>query len=83
MLQSISSQDMVTSFLDLLYQLTEKKLIFQEVQREDIEIDYTIVAIRLVNEGRALLGVQRGGATILNPPRPFLIEKHDQLIIIT
>ena len=29
MLQSITSQDMVTSFLDLLYQLSEEKLIFQ------------------------------------------------------
>jgi voltage-gated potassium channel len=83
MLQSISSQDMVTSFLDLLYQLTEKKLVFQEVEPEEIDMDYTTVAVRLLHEGRALLGIQRGGATILNPPQPFLIEKHDQLIIIT
>lgn len=83
MLQSISSQDMVTSFLDLLYQLTEKKLIFQETTSEDIEMDYTTVATRLLNEGRVLLGIKRGGATLLNPPQPFVIEKHDHLIIIT
>ncbi|MCQ6276504.1 potassium channel protein [Bacillus sp. V3B] len=83
MLQSTSAQDMVTSFLDLLYQLTEKKLVFQEAMIEEIEMDYTILAIHLLNEGKALLGIQRGEATILNPPQPFLIEKHDQLIIIT
>jgi voltage-gated potassium channel len=83
MLQSITSQDMVTSFLDLLYQLTEKKLIYQDPDTQEIEKDYTTVAIRFLNEGRILLGVKRGGATILNPPRPFLIEKNDQLIIIS
>ena len=83
MLQSISSQAMVTSFLDLLYQLTEKKLVFQEVTPEDIELDYTTVATRLLNEGRSLLGIKRGEATFLNPQQPFLIEKHDHLIIIT
>lgn len=82
MLQSIASQDIVTSFLDLLYQLTEKKLVFTEADSEEIETDYMTVSLRLIQEGRLLLGIKRGGATIINPPRPFLIEKHDRLIII-
>ncbi len=82
MLQSITSQDMVTSFLDLLYQLTEKKLIYQQCELHETEKDYTTVGNRYMNEGKVLLGVKRGGATILNPPRPFLIEKNDQLIIL-
>ncbi len=82
MLQSITSQDMVTSFLDLLYQLTEKKLIYQQCELHEMEKDYTTVGNRYMNEGKVLLGVKRGGATILNPPRPFLIEKNDQLIIL-
>jgi voltage-gated potassium channel len=82
MLQSITSQDMVTSFLDLLYQLTEKKLIYQQCELHEMEKDYTTVGNRYMNEGKVLLGVKRGEATILNPPRPFLIEKNDQLIIL-
>ena len=36
-----------------------------------------------MNEGKYYLGIKRGGATILNPPKPFSIEKNDQLIFIT
>ena len=35
-----------------------------------------------MQSGKILLGIKRGGATILNPPRPFSIEKHDQLIFL-
>ncbi len=82
MLQSITSQDLVTSFLDLIYQLTEKKLIYQICETHDLEKDYTTVGKRYMNEGKVLLGVKRGEATILNPPRPFIIEKNDQLIVL-
>ena len=82
MLQSITSQDMLTSFLDLIYQMTEKKLIYQMCETHEFEKDYTAVGERYMNEGKVLLGVKRGGATILNPPRPFLIEKNDQLIVL-
>lgn len=83
MLQSIKSQDMVTSFLDLLYQLTEEKISFHEVDKEDFEKNYISISNRCINEGKILLGVKRGEATILNPPQPFMIEKNDQLIIIS
>ncbi|KAA9019939.1 potassium channel family protein [Niallia endozanthoxylica] len=82
MLQSLASQDMVTSFLDLLYQLTEKKLVYLEAGKDQLEEGFTDVSVQLLQEGKILLGVKRGGATILNPPQPFSIEKHDQLIII-
>ncbi|WP_394239485.1 potassium channel family protein [Niallia oryzisoli] len=82
MLQSLASQDIVTSFLDLLYQLTEKKLVFIDASHEQLEQEFMDISVRLTQEGRLLLGVKRGGATILNPPHPFTIEKHDQLIII-
>ena len=39
--QSITSQDMVTSFLDLLYQLSEEKLIFQTAELDEVDIEYT------------------------------------------
>lgn len=83
MLQSIKSQDMVTSFLELLYQLSEEKITFREVMNEDLEKNYMDIGIRLLREGKILMGVKRGEATILNPPEPFIIEKHDQLIIIS
>lgn len=82
MLQSLASQDIVTSFLDLLYQLTEKKLVYLEAAKEQVDEGFTDVSIELLQEGKILLGVKRGGATILNPPQPFLIEKYDRLIII-
>nr|WP_234978363.1 potassium channel family protein [Bacillus tuaregi] len=83
MLQSLASQDIVTSFLDLLYQLTEKKLVFLNAEQDMLEKDFAEMSFLLLQDGRLLLGVKRGGATILNPPQPFSIEKHDQLIIIT
>lgn len=82
MLQSISSQDMVTSFLDLLYQMSDRKLVYQDVLLEDIEKDYTTIGIEHLKNGKVLLGIKRGEATILNPPQPFSIEKNDQLILL-
>lgn len=82
MLQSISSHDMVTSFLDLLNQMSDRKLVYQDVMTEEIEKDYTTIGIERLKNGMVLLGIKRGGATILNPPRPFSIEKNDQLILI-
>ncbi len=82
MLQSISSQDMVTSFLDLLYQMSDRKLIYQDVLFDDIEKDYTSIGIEYFQNGSVLLGIKRGEATILNPPQSFILEKNDQLILI-
>ncbi|MBB6444986.1 potassium channel family protein [Bacillus benzoevorans] len=82
MLQSISTQDMVTSFLDLLYQMSERKLMYQDAPLEDIDKDYTTIGIEHLKNGVVLLGIKRGEATILNPPQPFSIEKNDQLILI-
>ncbi|WP_338471951.1 NAD-binding protein [Niallia sp. XMNu-256] len=81
--QSINSQDMVTSFLDLLYQLSEEKITFKEADIDELNKDYTSLGMKYLEEGMTLLGVKRGGATILNPPKPFAIEKKDQLILIT
>ena len=81
--QSITSQDMVTSFLDLFYQLSEEKIIFQVAEVDEVDVDYTSLGTKYMQAGQTLLGVKRGGATILNPPQPFSIEKHDQLIFIT
>ncbi len=81
--QSITSQDMVTSFLDLLYQLSEEKVIFKEADLDEVNEDYSNLGMKYTQEGLTLLGVKRGGATILNPPKPFAIEKKDQLILIT
>ena len=81
--QSITSQDMVTSFLDLLYQLSEEKVIFQEAELDEVDVEYMNLGTKYMQSGKILLGIKRGGATILNPPKPFSIEKHDQLIFIS
>jgi voltage-gated potassium channel len=83
MLESIFSQDMMTSFLELLHQLAEKKLFFQEVQPNEVEQDFQTLSIEYAHQGRLLLGIKRGKATMLNPSPPFIIEKHDWLILIT
>lgn len=82
MMQSISSQDMVTSFLDLLYQMSDRKLIYLDVRQDDIEKDYTSIGIEYFQKGNVLLGIKRGEATILNPPHPFILERNDQLILL-
>lgn len=81
--QSITSQDMVSSFLDLLYQLSEEKVIFKEVDVDEVNEEYTNLGTKYMQKGKTLLGIKRGGATLLNPPHPFSIEKNDQLILIT
>jgi voltage-gated potassium channel len=83
MLQSITSHDMVTSFLELLNQMTDRKLMYQDADIEDVEKDYNEIGIRFLHNGRILLGIKRGDSTLLNPPRPFMIEKNDQLIVIS
>ncbi|XTP55452.1 potassium channel family protein [Niallia sp. Krafla_26] len=81
--QSINSQDMVTSFLDLLYQLSEEKIILKEADMDEVDEDYTSLGMKYMQNGQTLLGIKRGEATILNPPQPFFIERNDQLIFIT
>lgn len=83
MLQSISSQDMVTSFLELLDKMSDRKLIYQVASQEEFEKEYIEIGMNLLQKGVVLLGIKRGNATILNPPRPFMIEKNDLLILIT
>ena len=37
--QSLASQDMVTSFLELIYQLSEEKIVFQKADVHDVDKD--------------------------------------------
>ena len=83
MLQSITSHVLDGSFLELLYRLADKKLLYQEADIEEIEQDYNEIMARFFEKGRILLGIKRGNNILLNPPRPFKIEENDQLIILT
>ena len=83
MINSITSQELVTSFLDLLDQLDKRKLTFQPAVPEVVNRTYVELSQLLILEGKLLLGVKRGEETILNPSHPFSIIPQDQLIIIT
>ncbi len=83
MINSITSQELVTSFLDLLDQLDKRRLIFQAAAPEVADRTYVELSQSLILEGILLLGIKRGEETILNPPHPFTIIPQDQLIVIT
>lgn len=82
MINSISSQEFVTSFLDLLQQLDKRKLTFQSASPDFIDKTFMELCQLLVLDGILLLGVKRGEEVILNPSHPFTIISTDQLIVI-
>nr|WP_254119713.1 potassium channel family protein [Bacillus sp. FJAT-29790] len=82
MINSISSQELVTSFLDLLGQLDKRNLTFKPADPEITGLPFLELSQLLMNEGILLLGIKREEGTFLNPPHPFNIEHHDQLIVI-
>lgn len=79
MINSISSQEHVTFFLDLLNQ---RKLTFQSADPDAVNKTFMELNHLLIQDGILLLGVKRGEETLLNPPHPFTIIPHDQLIVI-
>ncbi|MBY0124307.1 TrkA family potassium uptake protein [Bacillus sp. S/N-304-OC-R1] len=83
MINSISSQELVTSFLDLLRQLDNRKLTLKQVPETIIDMSYMELSQLLIQDGILLLGIKRGEDTTLNPPHPFTIKADDQLIVIT
>ncbi|MGA5690152.1 potassium channel family protein [Cytobacillus pseudoceanisediminis] len=82
MINSVSSQELVTSFLDLLGQLDKRKLTFQPASEEVENKTFSELSAELMKEGILLLGVKRGEETLVNPPHPFKILQQDQLIVI-
>ncbi|MBP2242459.1 voltage-gated potassium channel [Cytobacillus eiseniae] len=81
-INSISSQQLVTSFLDLLNQLDRRNLSFKPSVPEIIDMTFIDLSSMLLKEGILLLGIKRGEETWLNPPHPFTITDQDQLIVI-
>lgn len=82
MINSISSQQLVTSFLGLLNQLDKRNLTFKPAVPEVIDMTFMDLSHMLMKEGILLLGIKRGEETLLNPPHPFTINQQDQLIVI-
>lgn len=82
MINSISSQELVTSFLDLLSQIDKRKLTFQSTDPNVFDKTFMELNHSLLQDGVLLLGIKRGDETILNPPHPFPIIPQDQLIVI-
>nr|WP_307475710.1 potassium channel family protein [Cytobacillus purgationiresistens] len=82
MINSLTSQEMVTSFLGLLSQLDERKLSFHPASIELIGKSFVEINERLMQDGVLLLGVKRGEETVVNPPHPFIITENDFLIVL-
>ncbi|KAB2334693.1 potassium channel protein [Cytobacillus depressus] len=82
MINSISSHELVTSFLDLLRQLDNRKLTFKDAPPDILNMSYMELSQLFIQDGILLLGVKRGEKTLLNPPHPFHIQTEDQLIVI-
>ncbi len=82
MINSITSQEVVTSFLDLLYQFDKRNLTFQAAPPEAVNQTFIELSQILLHDGLLLLGIKRGAETFLNPEHPFKIMPNDQLIVI-
>ena len=83
MINSITSQELVTSFLDLFNQLDKRRLIFQPAVPEVADRTFVELSQMLILEGLLLLGIKRGEETFLNPSHPFTITPQDHLFVIT
>ncbi|MFT8320101.1 MAG: ion channel [Bacillus sp. (in: firmicutes)] len=82
---SLSSQDTMIAFLDLLTQFREKKLEILPLQNLNIQAkqEFAALSTQLLRKGNLLLGVKRGEKTFFNPESSFIIEVTDELIVIT
>lgn len=82
MISSISSEEPVPTFLDLLNQLEKRKLTFQRVSDDIAGKTFAEASSELLSNGILLLGIKRGEENLLNPPHFFSVLKDDQFIVI-
>ncbi|MGD6879264.1 potassium channel family protein [Bacillus infantis] len=82
MIHSISAQEMVTSFLDLLGHLNGRRLRLMPAKDFEYEVTFTDLSALLLKDGMLLFGIKRGEETFVNPPHPFSIDSDDELIVI-
>ncbi|MGP7816278.1 potassium channel family protein [Niallia sp. 01092] len=82
---SLQVQNTLTTFIDLLYQVQNKKLEIIPLNKWGIfeDMDFVTLSAQLLKEGHLLLGIKRGETSFINPDASFLIETNDQLIVIT
>lgn len=83
MINSLTSQDLVTSFMDLLSQLDKRRLTIQPAPVDFMNYTFTDINLKLMEDGILLLGIKRGEETMVNPLHPFIIQENDLLIVIT
>lgn len=83
MLNSLTSQETVTLFLELVNQLSDNTLIFTRPSIKDKGVDFATMSAELIIDGKLLIGIKRGQQTILNPVSHFIIKDSDELIVIS
>ena len=83
---SLNSKDTMVAFLDLLNQLKDKKLKITPLHEEGFWQEnsrFADLSMHTLKEGKLLIGIKRGEKTYFDPSSSFVIEKGDELILIT
>lgn len=81
MMNSISTDGIVSSFVQLLDQLNSSKLSYHPSTSYSNKCFYDASG-ELLKNGKLLIGIKRGGNTMVNPPQHTVINESDLLLIV-
>jgi voltage-gated potassium channel len=83
MMNSIASEGLVSSLVDLMNQLNGSRFSLSPITKEMVGKSFTEMNFLLLQEEILLVGIKRGENTVVNPPKSFRIQIDDQLLIIS
>ena len=83
MLDSIHTPGMVNPLSDLLSELNGKKLEYRITNGDTVGKSFKQVSLYFLSQKTILLGIKKGDDIHVNPQQDLVIEKEDQLLVIT
>ncbi|WP_198508228.1 potassium channel family protein [Bacillus alkalisoli] len=82
MTNSMVSNGMSTTLVNMLDQLKGSKLKYLDVNEEDLQKTFEQMSNFLLQSKILLIGIKRRGETMVNPPLHTKIEEQDRLLVI-
>lgn len=82
MLNSLTLEDMASSWIYLFNQLRGSDLTILPVSEEWKDANFSTISTKLLTEGMLLVGIHRQGRTMINPPHTTVIIENDELLVM-
>lgn len=82
MLNSLTLEDMASSWIYLFNQLKGSDLTILPASKQYIGSDFFSISSKLLTDGMLLVGIHRKGRTMINPPHATVINENDELLVM-